>query len=104
MFLFTTAFDPRYRLEFSPANLKQSVVRLLKSHVKNHSCRETGQSGQVSLVPPNKPKTQLPKNDVPKTFSSFYSIFKSERGANTHESEQKVSVNQQIETEVKVFF
>ena len=48
LFLLTTAVDPRYRLDFFPANLKQKVVRLLKLKVKNHSCRETGQSGQVS--------------------------------------------------------
>ena len=63
MFLLTTAVDPRYRLDFFPANLKQKVVRLLKSEVKNQGCCETGQSGKVFLVPPNKPK-----NDVPKFF------------------------------------
>ena len=62
MFLLTTAVDPRYRLEFFPDYLKQNVVRLMKSEVKSHSCRETS---QVPLVPPNKPKAQLPKNDVP---------------------------------------
>ena len=30
-FLLTTADDPWYRLDFFPANLKQKVVRLLKS-------------------------------------------------------------------------
>ena len=77
LFLLTIAVDPRYRLYFFPANLKQKVVGLLKSEVKIHSCREIGQSqvltffrtkGQVPLVPPNKPKAQLPKNDVPKFF------------------------------------
>ena len=38
LFLVTTAVDLRYRLEFYPANLKQKVVKLLKSQVKNHSC------------------------------------------------------------------
>ena len=39
------------------------VLMLLKSEVKYHSSRETGQSGPVPLVPPNKPK-----DDVPKSF------------------------------------
>ena len=56
MFLLTAAVDPRYRLDFFTANSKQEILRLLKSEVKNHSCRETGQSGQVPLVPPYKPK------------------------------------------------
>ena len=103
LFLLTTAVDPRYRLDFFPANLKQKVVRLLKSQVKNHSCRETGQSGQVPLVPPNKPKAQLPKNDVPKNFLSFYSTLKSETCANTPESEQQDSFHQEIETELFCF-
>ena len=60
-------------LTFSLLIFKQKVVRLLKSQVKNHSCRESSQSGQVSLGPPNKPKAQLPKNDVPKNFLKFYS-------------------------------
>ena len=68
LFLLTTAVDPRYRLDFFPDNLKQKVVRLLKSQVKNHSCRETGQSGQVPLIPPNNPKAQILTNDVPNFF------------------------------------
>ena len=77
LFLLTTAVDPRYRLDFFHTNLKQKVVRLLKSEVKNYSCRETGQSGQVPLVPPNKPKAQLPINYVPNYFLLFSSTFKS---------------------------
>jgi len=96
LFLLTTVFDPRYRLDFFPGNLKKEVVKLLKSKVKNHSCRETGQSGQVPVVQPNKPP--LPNNDVPKKFLSFYSTFKSEKSADTHESEQQDSVDQEIET------
>ena len=60
LFLFTTAVDPRYCLDFFPANLKQEVVRLLKSKVKKNSCCDTGRSGQVPLEPLNKPKAQLP--------------------------------------------
>ena len=44
--------------------------------MKNHTCHETGRSGQLPLVPPNKPKAQLPKNDVPKKFLSLYSTCK----------------------------
>ena len=33
----------------------------MKSELKNHTCRETGQSGQVPLVPPNKPKNHVLK-------------------------------------------
>ena len=43
----------------------------MKSKVKNHGCWETSQSGQVLLVLPNKPITQLPKNDVQKFFLLF---------------------------------
>ena len=103
MFLLTTVVVPRYRLDFFPDNLKQKVVRLLKSQVKNHSCSETGQIGQVPLIPPTKPNAQIPTNDVPKNFLSFYSTFKSERSADNHESEQKYSVDQEIETEIKAF-
>ena len=39
----------------------------------------------------------------PKYFLSFYSTFKSEGNANTHESEQQDSVDQEIETEIKAF-
>ena len=103
LFLLTTAVDPRYRLDFFSDNLRQKVVRILKSQVKNHSCRETGQSGQVPLIPLNKPKAQIPTNDVPKNFLSFYSTFKSERSEKINESEQKDSVDQEIETEIKAF-
>ena len=97
LFLLTTAVDQRYRLDFYPANLKQKVGRLLKSEVKNQSCRETGQTGQVPLVPLNKTKAQLPKNDVPKSILLFYSTFKSETSANTHKSGQQDSVDQEID-------
>ena len=50
LFLLTTAIDPGYKLKFFPENLKNNVKRLLKSEVKNHSCRETCQSVEVSLV------------------------------------------------------
>ena len=80
LFLLTTAVDPRYRLDFFPANPKQKVVRLMKSELKNHSCCKTGQSGLVPLVPPNKPK-----NDI--FFLSVYSSFKSETRAKTQEIE-----------------
>ena len=103
LFLLTTAVDPRYRLDFFSDNLRQKVVRILKSQVKNHSCRETGQSGQVPLIPLNKPKAQIPTNDVPKNFLSFYSTFKSEKSKKVNESEQKDSVDQEIETEIKAF-
>ena len=68
LFLLTTAVDQRYRLNFFHANLKQKVLWLLKSEVEYHKSRETGHSYQVPLVPPKKPKAQLHKNDVPKTF------------------------------------
>ena len=45
--LLTWAVNQRYRLGFFPYNLKQKVVMLLKSEIKNHCCCETGQSGQV---------------------------------------------------------
>ena len=68
MILLTTAIDPRYKLNFFPENLKNKVKRLLKSEVKNHSCRETCKSVEVSLVPPEKLKDQLPNDNVPQTF------------------------------------
>ena len=71
MFLFNTAIDLRYKLYFFSENLKNKVNRLLKSEVKNHSCRETCQSVEVSLVPPKKPKAQLPKDDVHTNFYRF---------------------------------
>ena len=99
MFLLTTPVDPLYRLDLFPVNRKRKIIRLQKSEVKNHSCRETG---QVPLVPPNKPKSQLSKNDVPKHFCrAFYTWI--ENKCNTHESEQQNSVDQKIETEIKFF-
>ena len=103
LILLTTSTNPRYRLNFFPENLKNKVRRLLKSEVKNHSCRETCQSVKVSLVPPNKPKAQLPKDDVPTIFLSFYSTLKPEASANTQESEQHDLVDQEIETEIKLY-
>ena len=39
LFLLTTTIDPRYKLDFFPENLKNKVKRLLKSELKNQSCR-----------------------------------------------------------------
>ena len=103
MFLLTTGIDLSYKLNFFPENLKNKVKRLLKSEVKNHSCRETCKSVEVSLVLPEKPKAQLPKDVVPRIFLSFYSTFKSETRANTKESEQHDLVYQEIETEIKLY-
>jgi len=103
LFLLTTAIDPRYKLNFFSENLKNKVKRLLKLEVKNHSCRKTCQNVEVSLVPPKKPKAQLPKDNVPTTFLSFYSTFKLETKANTQESEQPGLINQEIETEIKLY-
>ena len=103
MFLLTTGIDLSYKLNFFPENLKNKVKRLLKSEVKNHSCRETCKSVEVSLVLPEKPKAQLPKDVVPTIFLSFYSTFKSETSANTKESEQHDLVYQEIETEIKLY-
>ena len=88
MFFLTTIIDPRYELSFFPKILKTKVKRLLKSEVKNHSCRETCKSVEVSLVLPEKPKAQLPKDVVP---------------TNTKESEQHDLVCQEIETEIKLY-
>ena len=41
---------------------RQKVLRLLILELKNYSCIETGQKGQVPFVPPNKLKTGQPKN------------------------------------------
>ena len=102
MILLTTAIDPRYKLNIFPENLKNKIKRLLKSEVKNHGCRETCQSVEVSLVPSKKPKAQLSKDDVPTIFLSFYSKFKLETSANTQESEQHDLVDQEIKTEIKL--
>ena len=69
LFLVTTAIDLRYKLNFFFENLKYKVKI---PEVKNHNCRETCQSVEVSLLPPKKPKAQLPKVDVPTNFLSFY--------------------------------
>ena len=103
MFLLTTGIDLSYKLNFFPDNLKNKVKRLLKSEVKYHSCRETCKIVEVSLVLPEKPKAQLPKDVVPRIFLSFYSTFKSETRANTKESEQHDLVYQEIETEIKLY-
>ena len=50
MFLLTTGIDLSYKINFFPENLKNKVKRLLKSEVKNHSCRETYKSVEVSSV------------------------------------------------------
>ena len=68
MFLLTTGIDLSYKLNFFPENLKNKVKRLLKSEVKNHSCRETCKSVEVSLVLPEKLNAQLPKDVVPRIF------------------------------------
>ena len=90
-------------LIFFPENLKNKVKRLLKSELRNNSCCETCQNYEVSLVPPKKPKVQLPKDDVPTNFLSFFSTFKPETSANTQESEQNDLADQEIETEFKSY-
>ena len=75
-FLLTRAIDPRYKLNFFPENLKNNIKRLLKSERKKYSCCETCQNVEVSLLPPKKPKAQLPKDNVPTNFLSSYSTFK----------------------------
>ena len=98
LFLIRTVIDPKYKLSFFPENLKSKVKKLLKSEVKNHSYRETCQSVEVFLVPPKKPKVQLPEDDFPTSFLSFYPTFKPETSANTQESEQHDLVYQEIKT------
>ena len=68
LFLQSTAIDPRYKLNFCPENLKNKVKRLLKSKVKNHSCRETCQSVEVYLVPPKNLKLNYLKIMYPPIF------------------------------------
>ena len=103
MILLTTAIDPRYKLNFFPENLKNKVKRQLKSEVKNHSCRETCQSVEVSLVPPKKPKAQLPRGNISTNFLSFLSTVKPETSANTQESEQHDLVYQKIKTKIRFY-
>ena len=88
MFLFTTGIVLSYKLNFFPENLKNKVKRLLKSEVKNHSCRENCQSVEVSLVTSKKHKAQLPKENIPTNFLSLYSTIKSNTYSNIQESEK----------------
>ena len=67
LFLFTTAIDPN-KLKFFPESLKNKTNRLLKSEIKNHSCRETCQSVEVSLVPPKNLKLNYLKMMFPQIF------------------------------------
>ena len=50
LFLLTKAVDPRYRLDFFPANLKQKVVRLLKSKVKNLVVKDWPKKSSFSSI------------------------------------------------------
>ena len=93
----------RYKFNCFPKKLEKKIKRPLKSEVKNHSCRETCQSVEVSLVLPKKPEAKLPKDDVQINFLSFYLTFKPETSANTQESEQHDLVDQEIETENKLY-
>ena len=73
-------------------------VRLLKSEVKCYKCLETGQNGQVPLVPPDKPLAKLLKINVLKILFLFCSKLKFETSANTNEIVQQYLVDQEIKT------
>ena len=60
--------DSQYHLDYFPANIKQKIVSLPKSEVKNCIFYETGRSVQVPLVPPNKSKTNQLKIMLTETF------------------------------------
>ena len=64
---------------------------------------KTCQSVEVSLIPSKKNEAQLPKDNVPTNFLPLYSTFKPETSANTQESEQHDLVDQEIETEIKLY-
>ena len=51
----------------------------------------------------NNTKHQIPINNVPKNFISLYLTFKQETSANIQESEQHDLVDQEIETENKLY-
>ena len=76
-----------------PCLSQKKGCKVTEIRSKNYSCRETGKSGQIPLVPPKKPRAQLPKNNFPKNFLSLYSRFKSKTSVNTHESEQQYSID-----------
>ena len=104
LFLLTTVVDPRYRLDFFPGNLKKEVVKLLKSKVKNHSCRETGQSGQVPVVQPNKPKPQLPKNNVPKIFCCSIPHLNRKQVQTLTKMSNKIQLTKRLSKKLRLFF
>ena len=59
---------------------KEELISLLwreldkKTDAVFNSCRKTFRSVKVSLVPPEKPKAQLPKDDVPQFFVVLFNI------------------------------
>ena len=55
-------------------------------------------------MPLEKPKPQHSVNFGPKKFSTYYYLFKVEANTATQEDEQQDSFDQEIETEIKVFF
>ena len=75
---------------------------MLKIQLKFHSCRD--QSGHIHLYPPKYSETKLSKNDVPTDFLSLYRTFETETSTSNNESEQHNSVDQEIETEIRVLF
>ena len=63
--------------------------------IKKYICRETFQNRKVPLVPPNKPKAQLPKIMFQNILPINYT-FKLVTSANTHDCEQQNLLNQEI--------
>ena len=104
LMLVTTAVDSRYRLYVFPSYLKNYVKEQFKSNIKKHICFEANQSGDSSILPPEKSKPQHSVNFDPNKYSTYYSLFKIELNTATQEDEQKNSIDEEIEAQIKVFF
>ena len=100
----TTAVDPWYQLSAFPSYLKSNIKEQLKFIVKKHISFEADQKGDSSVLSQKKPKPQLSVNFDPKKLSTYYSLFKIESNTATQEGEQQISIDEELEAEIKGCF
>ena len=83
--------------------IKQQAIYLSENIKKRNDFLKIIVLYCLQIVPPNKPKAKLSKNDVLNIFL-LYSTFKSGTSANSLKNEQKDLDNQEIETKIKSHF
>ena len=64
--------------------------------LKKHICCGTDQSGDPPIFPSEKPKPLPYANFDPKKFSTYYSLFRTEKNTATKENEQQDYIDKKV--------